>query len=203
MQLVTDLNLVWNTVLQIGSLAGLVTGSILIWDRLTKWFNRPRLRILQNFTSKEFNFKRSKTELFTLEVENIGKKKAERCLAFLEVIEAPKGFEGYKSKYPISWNGVDLDEKGYVRPIDLGPKEPRELFVIIACKGKIGTCSIATAFSLKVHTSIQDIETGESLIPGEYKIKVEINCANGDGTEKYFKVNCAKDGKFTVQTVGS
>lgn len=114
------------------------------------------------------------------DVLNIGEKIAKDCIATLEVIEGPSGFEKYYLE-PRKLHWIDTIERQVV-PVNIQKGHYHTLDVIFSQPKKVGAY-IASTWSVSRTLYPQD-----RLIPGDYIVKIEVQGENAEPVFACFKV---------------
>lgn len=124
-------------------------------------------------------------KFFNLRVFNNGKTTAKRCVAVLEILNNPKRAEILDKHLTLHWADVDYSIRtNDPQPIDIG-KEPRRLDVVFTDKDiNAKGCWVAIPMALTLPQN-----TGQAFLPkGEYTVEISVNCENGKGDKKKFKI---------------
>jgi hypothetical protein len=137
----------------------------------------------------------------TLEIRNKMKKTALRCVAKVEFQSWPLNVTHFERHYNLHWAGVPYSFiTSGTEPVDIGP-EGRRLDVIFTHANQDSQntpgCWIATPMALSNPAQDQFY-----LPPGEYIIKIIVDCENGKGEKKIYKNDYALSSeKVTVEEV--
>jgi hypothetical protein len=147
--------------------------------RVRSWRQRPALRILP------FNERRDRTEwmvpdlgrlqrVFTVQVENTGKRTAARCVGILTVKRKsepnaqPRDYVLHWAETPYEWRTSGAN------PVDIGPEGHRLDVVYSYLEQSIAGCWVATTSALRR----PDLSRSDYLAPGEYECTVTIHAEN-------------------------
>lgn len=186
----------WDTLLKIGSLAGLASFVWLFIKDLIGFYRRPKLEItfIKNRDLRNFFFEDTKWErrFANLHIKNKGKDTAQRCVAILRVLTTPQEATNIEEEYALHWAGVDYSAQTTgAEPVDIGP-EPRRLDVAFTQNGQnINGCWIAMPLALS-----GSLRRNQAYLPpGEYIVEIETQCENGSGDKAEFKVTSPLDWK--------
>ncbi len=179
----------WDTLLKIGSLAGLASFVWLLIKDLVGFYRKPKLEITftKNRDLRNFFFEDTKWErrFANLHIKNKGKDTAKRCVAILRVLTKPREATNIEEEYALHWAGVDYSAQTTgAEPVDIGP-EPRRLDVAFTQNGQnINGSWIAMPLAL-----LGSLRRNQAYLPpGEYELKIEVQCENGSGDKAKFKI---------------
>ena len=180
----------WDILFKIGGLAGLASFIWLILKDGIKFFNRPKLQItfrkdrgLRTWSYEDTKWIR---KAVTLQIKNNRKDTAKRCVGVLRILNKPQDATNIEDEYPLHWAGVPytaLTTSG-AEPVDIGP-EPRRLDVVFTDQGQPHNgCWLAIPLALS-----GSLKRNQAyLLPGEYKVEIEVKCENGKGDKAKFKI---------------
>ena len=186
----------WEIIFKAGGLAGLASLFWLMLKDLIDFCKKPRLlilhldknrdlRVFSNLNIDEsINWPRN---VATLQIRNKKNRTALRCVAKLEFQSWPLNVTHLERHYNLHWAGVPYSYlTSGTEPIDIGP-EGRRLDVIFTHANQdalnIPGCWIGTPMALS-----NPVQNQFYLPPGEYKIKIMVDCENGKGDNKYYKI---------------
>ena len=153
------------------------------------YFLRSKLKIYfdENKNLKKWAYSDTKwvRSVFTLDIKNKRKHTAKRCVGILTIIEKPQKATNIQDSYTLHWADIPYNLKTTgAEPVSIGPETAR-LDVAFTQKGQeISGCWIAMQIAL----SGALVKNQAYLLPGEYKVKIEVKCENGKGDKKYFKI---------------
>ncbi len=153
------------------------------------WRKQPKLKIDfdEKVDLKEYDFLDNgwHRKFFNLRVRNTGKETAKRCVAILIMVEKPKNATNIEPSYTLHWAGVpySLQTTG-AEPVELG-SEHRRLDVAFTDRDITANgCWVAIPMALTIPQ-----KTGQAFLPkGEYIVEISVNCENGKGDKKKFKI---------------
>lgn len=179
----------WEIVFNIVSLTGLVSLIWLISKDISKFKNRPRLKITEFEKERDLRIYHFPNAGFfrkfaNLHVKNNGKTTAKRCVAILNFIEKPADIKYLEREYALHWADVDYSLKSTgAEPVDIG-SEPRRLDVAFTPEDSKKGSWVAIPIALTAPKGALQA----FLPPGEYLIEIKVSCENGGGDSKRFKI---------------
>jgi hypothetical protein len=173
----------WETFFDLGGIAGL--GS-LVWQGVLaarRYGSRPVLHVRPFDKARDLDTWRVDNsqlhqKVLTLEVKNLGKRLAKRCVATLNVLAAPPGVRLRDTSMTLHWAGtsyINLDTGAH--PVDIGA-EPRRLDVVFT-RNTAGSSGAWVAVPLAL--SQLNGAPQFHLPPGRYDVEVVITCEDGAG----------------------
>jgi hypothetical protein len=178
----------WEIIGSLGGLAGIVSIFIVLQDKCSAWKNKPKLKIYFNSEEnvKKFTFvdRGWVRRVAYLNIKNEKKSTAKRCIGVLTFIEVPESVTHLGNELALHWGGIPYTlQAAGAQPIDIG-SEPRKLDVAFTQEGATDKgCWIAIPIALST------LRAGQAyLLPGEYKVRVDVNCDNGKGDSGIFKI---------------
>lgn len=188
--LTMDLKLLSIILAIFGGLAGIYYFFRLVWRDGKAFLARPRMKIafdpkkdLRDWNFTDTGWKRT---FATVHVSRKGKKTAERCVPIVEVISLPEGVQLVERQFSVHWAGVDYSGlSSGAEAVDIGP-ELRRLDIAFSRNdaNKSEGAWIAIPIAL-----ISEHGAGQAyLAPGDYTIRLTIECENGKADSKTFKL---------------
>ena len=186
-----------NFLVKLGAISGLISIVFIIIEKLHRYYKRPRLEILSldekrdlittKFTNGEI------LQFFRIKIRNKKKEKAKYCIGVLKLInpDLPSGFDKiYRPKeYYLHWADISYSNK-VCSPsgIEIFKIAPRFLDVIFTEEMGEPGCWIAVPFALKNYRN-PHVRYNQFFIPqGEYRISIEVDCLNGVGDKKEYRI---------------
>ncbi|MHA1395916.1 MAG: hypothetical protein ACTSRZ_20625 [Promethearchaeota archaeon] len=165
------------------------TGLALTIKEIVHYLKRPKLKIKKldpNIDLRKVQYEEEKDirKFICLHIEN-NKKELARCsTAKMEVLSSSENFRTLERLYYLHWADSPIGKKTTIsEPVDIYKGE-RRLDVAFTCKNqKFPGCWIAVPISLKYQDQNQAY-----LPPGEYEVEIEVNCTNGRGEKKRYKI---------------
>ncbi|RKY67634.1 MAG: hypothetical protein DRQ24_12590 [Candidatus Latescibacterota bacterium] len=180
----------FNLGLKIGSVSGLISVIWLILKDVNRWYKQPRLKIEfdKSLDIKEYSFadRGWHRKFFNLRIFNKGRSTANRCVATLNIINKPREVKILEKNFILHWSDVDYSGRtNEPQPVDIGKEEHRRLDVVFTDRD-INTSGSWIAIPMALSTPQK---TGQAFLPkGEYIVEISINCENGRGDKKKFKI---------------
>jgi hypothetical protein len=178
----------WEIIKKLGLLAAILPLGYLL-KGIYNYLVRAKLKIYfdENKNLKTWAFKDTKWERrsFTLDIKNKRRNTAKRCVGILTIMKRPQKATNIQDNYTLHWADIPYNLKtAGAEPINIGPETAR-LDVAFTQKGQeIKGCWIAMQLAL----SGSLVKNQAYLLPGEYRVKIEVKCENGKSDRKYFKI---------------
>lgn len=184
---------------------GAGSGLILFIDRIRAYFSKPKLKILplkkerdlikMKFKEKKEGKKVRENNFFRLLIKNKRKKKAKHCIGVLKISDKKidKQYDRFFKKqyipeeYYLHWSDTSYkDLTTRPEPIDIFKIAPAFLDIIFTSRNKnIKGSWIAVHFAL----NNPNIPFNQFYLPpGEYDITVKVDCLNGRGDKKKYRI---------------
>jgi len=173
----------WSSFADLGGIAGFLSLAWLIVTAARNRSRRPKLH------ARPFELERDLAtwqlgdgpilqKVVTIEVTNVGKRLAVRCVASANILHCPPGTSFRNAPVPLKWAGTDpTPHDTGTFPIELGPDDHQRLDVAFTrnTQSEPG-CWLAAPLALFRPDGAPQFH----LPPGQYEIEVVIRCIDGD-----------------------
>jgi hypothetical protein len=192
--MIAILSILKNIWIYIGSSGGIISLCIIIY----KYLKRPKLKINKFNRDRDLIIMKDedrsdmRRNIFRLKIQNEKKQKAENCIGILEVINK-NNERYYEDHYCLHWADLKPTQTfSSPEPISIFEVAPRFIDIIFTEQfTEYEGAWIATPPALR-HS---DIDDQFYLPPGEYEIRVKVDCVNGKRDEKEYKILVSKNWK--------
>jgi hypothetical protein len=152
---------------------------------------KPRLKILdfekeQNLRDWHFRDTGWLRRAIALDVQNEEGLTAEKSVAIMRIIDKPQTVTRIERQYHLHWADVPYSMRTTgAEPIDIEGGVSRRLDVVFTDRDTGGEgCWIAIPMALTAPHSTRQAY----LPPGQYKVRIEVSCANGTGDSKTLRI---------------
>lgn len=173
----------WSSFASLGGIAGFLSLAWQITAAARKRLRRPKLH------ARPFDAERDLgtwqigdggivQKVATVEVTNVGKSLASRCVASATVLRSPTGVALRNAPVPLKWAGTDpTPHDTGTFPIDLGPDDHQRLDMVFSRNIQSSPgCWLAAPLALFRPEGAPQFH----LPPGTYEIEVVVRCTDGD-----------------------
>lgn len=168
---------------------------ILIKKDFIPFFRRPKLRIVfdpsKDVRIFDYDDMLAVRKCANLCIENKGKQTAKNSTAIMRIISKPPNVSHLEREYNLHWADISYsNETIRPQPIDIAKGQTRLDVAFTQEDQQIGGCWISTPYALN---NVESERNQFYLPPGVYKIEVIINCENGKGDKRRYRIFSPKD----------
>lgn len=182
------------TILKIGSLAGLLSFIWLFSKDIIQFLTKPKLKILELDEKRDIRIFKYDDSGWIRKFGNCyvysKRKMSRRCIAKLTFYEFPENVKHLERSYNLHWSDIDYSMRTTeAQPIDLGEDE-RRLDIVFTQKdvGREGAW-IAVPMALS-----KPISANQAYLPvGVYKVEILISSENGRSDSQKYEIISPKN----------
>lgn len=173
----------WSSFASLGGIAGFLSLAWQIGAAARKHIRRPRLHArafdpVRDLGTWQINDGLVVQKVATVEITNVGKSLASRCVASATVLRSPAGVRLRNAPVPLKWAGTDpTPHDTGTFPIDLGTDDHQRLDMVFTRNTQSSEgCWLAAPLALFRPEGAPQFH----LPPGTYEIEVVVRCSDGD-----------------------